>query len=292
MTTVQLSTGDEVEGAKAAAAEANPNKQTQNQAQRPAELEGTDFKDAAALRAAYDELRKKMSQGGAPKDEKQTPDPKAGEQKQEQQQQETEQVFTALTTMGLDPKAFSAEIAKDGKLSEASYTALAAKGFPKAVVDQYIRGAQAAQAQNDITTAQNAKVELEFKTIMSEIGGGDAKAGEQAFETATAWASQALTDAEMEAYNGMVQSQNPEVRKQGANWLIQKYTAANPSKPKLIGGKTVGVASGDVYASDAEVTAAVRNPLYKKSAAFRAEHAAKLARSKNILTGAQYRYAR
>jgi hypothetical protein len=292
MTTVQLSTDEQVADAKAAASEANPNQKPAAQSgERPAWLPEK-FKSPEEMAKAYGELEKKQSQGKKPDEQTQ--------QQDQQQQQGDPVVFSALKNVGLDPNKFSGELLAQGKLSEASYAELAGKGFPKAVVDQYIRGAQAEAAQSQQqqqqkpaqSEADKAKDDLEFSTIMTQIGNGDTAAGTKAFQTATAWAAEALTDAEMEAYNGMVSSKNPEVRKQGANWLIEKYSAANPNKPKLLNVNSSGVASGEVYTSDAEVTAAVRNPLYKKSPAFRAEHAAKLQRSKNILTGAQYRLPR
>ena len=62
-----------------------------------------------------------------------------------------------------------------------------------------------------------------------------------------------------------------------ARGFYAQFFPEYPQEPTLIGGEP-SRSGGSVYQSNAEMVAAVRNPLYKTSAAYRAEHNRKLAR--------------
>ncbi|CLP71539.1 Uncharacterised protein [Mycobacterium tuberculosis] len=59
--------------------------------------------------------------------------------------------------------------------------------------------------------------------------------------------------------------------------LKARYDAANGSEPTLLGGNAK--ASEDVFRSTAELTAAMKDPRYKKDPAYREDVKQKLARS-------------
>lgn len=145
---------------------------------------------------------------------------------------------------------------------------LVAAGFPKAVVDTYIRGAQAGQAE---ATIQQQKV----AAIMDSVG------GEQAYKTMASWAKANLTTHELDAYNRIVDSGQPEAIQWAINGLKAKYTKANGTEPSLLGGAP-GQGDGTVFRSSAEVVAAMRDPRYNKDVAYTEDVIAKLSRS-NVL---------
>lgn len=169
----------------------------------------------------------------------------------------------ALADKGLDLQDFSSEFAQKGELSAESYEKLAKAGYSRQIVDQYIEGQRAVAAR--------------FETdIMSEVGGAEK------YSAITAWAKANLTPQEIAAYNTAVSSGNADQAKLAALGLGAKFERANGSDPqRLLGGQGAGPA-GDVFESMAQVTAAMKDPLYKNDPAFRAKIQAKLSRSNVI----------
>ena len=169
----------------------------------------------------------------------------------------------ALAEKGLDLQDFSAEFAQKGELSAESYEKLSKAGYSRQIVDQYIEGQRAVAAR--------------FETdIMSEVGGAEK------YSEITAWAKANLTPTEIAAYNTAVSSGNADQAKLAALGLGAKFEKANGSDPqRLLGGQSAG-SGGDVFESMAQVTAAMKDPLYKNDPAFRAKIQAKLSRSNVI----------
>lgn len=169
----------------------------------------------------------------------------------------------AVAAAGLDMAALNAEYASTGDLSEASRAALAAKGFDKATVDNYIEGqkARATQFQAD---------------VLSATPGGAEKYAEM-----VAWAKANLTEAEVVAYNKAIDTNDANVAKLAVAGLGARFTAAVGSEPTLIGGKP-DAAQGDVFGSIAEMKVAMSDKRYRDDPAYRRSVAEKLGRS-NIL---------
>lgn len=169
----------------------------------------------------------------------------------------------ALADKGLDLQDFSTEFAQKGELSAESYEKLSKAGYTRQIVDQYIEGQRAVAAR--------------FETdIMSEVGGAEK------YSEITTWAKANLTPTEIAAYNTAVSSGNADQAKLAALGLGAKFEKANGSDPqRLLGGQSSG-STGDVFESMAQVTAAMKDPLYKNDPAFRAKIQAKLSRSNVI----------
>lgn len=193
---------------------------------------------------------------------------------QEQQQQQEkpkdeglkietqEQAQQTLAEKGLDLNKYSSEYLETGKLSDESYKELTDRGIPKEMVDAYISG-QAAQA---------AALETEIK---STVGGAEK------FDEMSKWASTNLSKGELQAYNAAVDSGSPDQIKLAVSGIYAKFTAAVGSDPQLLGGSTTAP-TGDVFADVTQMKAAMADPRYKTSEAYRQEVRAKLGRS-NIL---------
>lgn len=157
---------------------------------------------------------------------------------------------------GVDFAALTAEFAADGKLSEARYAELAAKGNPRNVVDAFIAG-QAA-------TARVAEFEQQAAVSEAHSHAG----GKEAFKSMLSWAAVNLNAADQAAFDSAVMG-NPASRKQAIGSLKAQYTAARGSDPRLIAGD--GKGDGTLaFQSRAEVTAAMRDPRYKVDPAYRA----------------------
>lgn len=171
------------------------------------------------------------------------------------------EVSAALAKVGIDFEAVNAEYQEAGAVKPETRAKLEA-AFGKAMVDNYFEGLKA----------------LEASAVLSAH---DAAGGKEVFDKASAWAAAALNDADFNSYNALVA--NPTTQKQGVEWLVGKYKAANPSEGSFIAAES-SASQGDVYASSAEMTAAMRDPRYARDPAYRQQVAEKLQRSKKAGT--------
>jgi hypothetical protein len=169
----------------------------------------------------------------------------------------------AVAKAGLDMNELNTEFATAGTLSEASYAKLAAVGFDKAAVDNYVAGQQALQTA--------------FQTeVMAVTPGGADKYGEM-----VAWAKVNMTPAQIDAYNASVGSGNKDQAKLAVAGLGASFKAAVGSEPNLQGGRVNGAVS-DVFESLAQMKVAMSDPRYKTDHAYRSVVQQKLGRS-NIM---------
>lgn len=159
----------------------------------------------------------------------------------------------------LDFEALEEEFEALGHLSEESFALLQAAGIPRHIVERYIEGQQAA--------ADKLVAEAE------EIAGGP-----QRLRAAQMWAQTALPRAQLEAYERAVE-QGPEEAKFAVQALCAAHQRATGEAPRLTRGEAAAPAGG-AFASAAEVSEAIRDPRYKKDPAYRAQVAARLAKSK------------
>jgi hypothetical protein len=161
-----------------------------------------------------------------------------------------------------------AEFAKDGKLSDASYAALEKAGYRRDMVDTYIAG-------------QTSKASAMTTAAYEPTG------GEEGYNAMTAWAAEALSEAEIKAFNAQLATNDPAVIKAATTGLFTKYKAEAPNEAPRIGGGAGSGVSG-VFQSKAEMTAAMRKPspnnpkktLYETDAAYRAEVTTKISNSR------------
>lgn len=209
------------------------------------------FKDASELAKAYEELSKKL---GAPKDApveapKDTPKDPAAEAKK------------AVEDAGLDFSVLGQEIAKDGKLSEASTKALLAKGIPQDIIDAHVEGAK-------------AQAELSLSKAHAAVG------GTEAFQQMAEWAAVSASEADLKTYNDLVGTGDPGKIESAMKFLKSAYESANgtPATRKVQGEGNRGAGS-DVYESRAQLTSDMKDPRYKTDPAFRSKVEAKVMRS-------------
>jgi len=171
------------------------------------------------------------------------------------------------TTAGLeDIQPFVDEWQKTGELSEDSRKTLETR-FPKDLIDDYLaKSAQAAQYEE----AQSA---VELKGIYDSVG------GEGNYQEIVAWASENLSEAQINAYNESVNSGSLAQAELAVQGLAAQYGQAAGSKPKLLQSRPGGSPGSAPYESLAQVTADMKKPEYKTDPAFRQEVQARLSRS-------------
>lgn len=216
-----------------------------------------------ALLKSYSELEK-----GKAAEEK--PEDNPAEEKPEDKPEEggvENFIDSTLKTAGIDRDALTAELQEKGSLSEESYEALAKAGFPKAEVDQYLTGGQAAE--------QAAAAEGEaIQTAAFETAGG-----EESFKSMVEWAAAGNLSAEqVGAYNALVESGNKEQAVAGVQFLKSLYVASEGQAPSLLKG-TGAAAKQTTYNSTYEVTQAMADPRYGKDVSYTNQVAEKLQRS-------------
>lgn len=162
---------------------------------------------------------------------------------------------------GVDFAALDTEYQTDGKLSDESYAKLAEKGIPRDRVDAYIAGVQAQSA-----------------SLMKAAH--DAAGGAEQFAAVQAWAAENANPADLQAYNDLVQTGDPAKIAMAVQAITAKHAEAEGRPPsRMVDGSGNGSVPGERYESRAQMTADMRNPLYKSDPAFRAKVAAKLSRS-------------
>ena len=236
--------------------------------------------DVEGMAKAHGELEKQFTQNRqqAPKPEstpkpeekkkdelsvekKQEEKPKDGEPKKDETPKPEDIVIPGLKVE--QTTKFFNEVAEKGALSEASYEELTKAGYPKHVVDQYLRGAQAEQA------AQNASVS-EIKALAG---------GEDGYGAMALWMSANLDEAELAEYNEAVNSGKKSVVQYAVKAMNEKYMAAEGGKsPQLLGGGN-SPTPGDTFTSQKEVSIAMRDPRYKNDPAYRKSVQDKVGRS-------------
>lgn len=195
------------------------------------------FKTDEDVRKAYVELEKKL---GAKKDE--TPAAPAAPAASA-----TTDATAAATKAGLDLKALGDEYTAGGnKLSDASMAKLAAAGITAEQVGTYIAGQQA--------------VADKIRADLATVTGGSEKL------TATLeWAKANATPEQKAAFDAALDTDNAAVIKAVLTGIHTDYIKAVGQDPKLVVAEPAGGTTGvQPFASQAEVTAAMRDPRYKK----------------------------
>jgi len=146
-----------------------------------------------------------------------------------------------------------------GVLADTTYSKLEAVGIDRAMVDQYING-------------QTATATAATNRMMDVVGGA------AAYTEMGNWMRSNLSVDEVESYNDVVQGDNPAA----TEFAIRAMSARmrGDAEPGLIqGNKTGSRAAGDVFRSQNEVVAAMRDKRYREDPAYQQDVQSKLARS-------------
>lgn len=212
-----------------------------NQSERPEWLPEK-FNSPEDLAKSYAELEKKMS---APKDDAPEDPP-------------TEQVEPEQSTGEPQFDKFAEEFASSGELSNDSFDELAKMGYPREMVETYIKGMQSAQ-----TADANA--------VMDVAG------GTEGYKELTDWALNNMPETELQLYNQMVET-GTDNAKMAVEWLMSKREAAEGVEPNLVSGKSQAPAKEE-FRSTAEVVAAMKDARYGKDPAYTKDVEDKLSRS-------------
>lgn len=209
--------------------------------ERPAWLDPR-FESPEKMAEAYRALEQKLGAPAKPAGEK--PADKAPEAPAAPQ--------TGLTDAEL--AAYGREVVSSGKLSDASYAALAAKGIPRALADAHVEGIQ-------------LKRERLMQDAVKPFGGADG------YKAAAEWAVANLSPAAQAQYNADVNSGDPGRVQYAVEGLKARFDAARGAQPTLLHGRRAGTsqATGGGFQTFEQQVAAQSDPRYNVDPAYTQE---------------------
>tara|TARA_Y100000004_G_scaffold161046_1_gene188888 strand:- start:718 stop:1479 length:762 start_codon:yes stop_codon:yes gene_type:complete len=182
------------------------------------------FKSPEDLAQAYNNLESKLG-SNTDSSEKEDLPPTEPSEESESSESQTSAIEAAST-----------EFAENGELTDMTYDALAKAGLSREIVDSYIEGQQALQSSAE--------------TDLLDVVGG-----QESYSKISEWASEALTETQLDAYNKALEGTDAQA-KLALDWLKGKYDEANGVNPNLIQGNTQG-SSTKPFESRAQVLAAM-----------------------------------
>ena len=147
--------------------------------------------------------------------------------------------------------------AEKGELADKDYNALAKVGIPREMVDAYIRGQEA------LVSSQELEVQ--------EVVGGGAN-----YEAMTDWASENLSETEIEAFDEVVTAGTVDQAKMAVQGLYARFVSSGGKPPNVNQGAVTG-SSVKPFGSAAQVTEAMADPRYQNDPAYRQQVERRLA---------------
>lgn len=164
----------------------------------------------------------------------------------------------AAPAMGEVVSAASEEFYENGTLSDSAYQSLEEAGLSRDVVDTYVQGFEALQAQQE-------------ESLQAEIGGKDN------YDAMSDWASTALTDQEQTVYNNTVESGDRDAAAMAIRGLYARYVADGGDPVALVQGGTAGNALAVPFGSSYEMTQSMADPRYENDEGYRKSVEARIA---------------
>lgn len=230
------------------------------------------FKSAEEMEEAYLNLQRKLGSGTKEGTEETAEEeaPEAEETAEEDDTVDEDNPYGAVVTEAMAKAELNIDDVRkqyadnDGKLEDETFDKLENAGFPRAMVESYLRGLEAAQGDAERTA----------ETTVSEIKaavGGDGGLANVIDHVQTVYSRE-----DAEAYNEAINSGDPVLARKAVMDAHAAYTKSVGVEPNLnMGGKTPSQTQG--YASENEMIEDMAKPEYKTSQAFRDKVAAKIA---------------
>jgi len=220
------------------------------------------YKSAEELESAYLSLQKKLGQT----EEDEEVDYESTDEGYEEEEGSDEEVSEYAPAVSLINEASEEYYANDGQLSEEtieSFSQMSSQDLVNAYLEIQANNPQAQQAQPvEITDAQ-------VNTVQNAAG------GEANYNAVVTWASENLTQRQIDAYDSVVDTGNTAAIGIAFQGLQAQYNDAMGYEGRMLSGKPAR-SGGDVFRSQAELVAAMGDPRYDSDPAYRADVVAKL----------------
>lgn len=150
-----------------------------------------------------------------------------------------------------DIEKYTREMISTGAISDQSRADLVKAGVPEGMIDTHIQG---------LAAIRDRQVDK-----LHSIAGGA-----QQFQQMSAWATNNLGAAEIEAFNVAIQSGDPAQTELAMRGLAAMYSGSTAGQRGQIEGKTGGPSVAK-FESTGQIQAAMSDPRYEKDEAYRAE---------------------
>lgn len=159
----------------------------------------------------------------------------------------------------------------NGSITDEMYAELESTGLPRSLIDSYLTGRS---TENNYTN--NAADP--YDEIVGIAG------GESQYKEMLMWMDKTLPTEEKQSYDKVVDGEGSTVTQVSlaVQNMYNKYKASKGIEPQLMTGKSSNTPSTNVFRSNAEVVAAMRDPRYKVDKAFQDEVHRKLAQSNQV----------
>lgn len=210
------------------------------------------YKNAEELENAYLELQKKLGEA-------------SDEPEEEGEMQEQEEVEIDPATDMLS--AASAEFAETGEITQETFNALAEMDSA-----DLLAAYMGMQEGNPAPTQAADLTDADVNELKASVG------GEEAYDQITNWAADALSDAELDAFNATIDNGSLAQIQMIMAGLQARYQAENGYEGRQLQGKPPS-SSGDAFRSQAEVVEAISDPRYDRDPAYRNDVLMRLERS-------------
>tara|TARA_A100001388_G_C28715697_1_gene473680 strand:- start:416 stop:1222 length:807 start_codon:yes stop_codon:yes gene_type:complete len=210
------------------------------------------FKSVEDLAASYKELEGKL---GSFEKSEETEEQVTEEQVTEEEPTTYNEIYgdglaDVLQEVGIDPEDITNRFLETGNINENDYKLLGEAGFSRQIIDTYLDGVRSQGDVEEIAKSEQASIK--------QIAGG-----EQGYEQLKSWATENLSDVELDAFDNLVQTAPPAAIKLAVQGLYSQYTNAMGIEPDLVSGRQSN--SGlSPFRSAAEVTNAMNDPRYGK----------------------------
>ncbi len=218
------------------------------------------YKSAEDLEAAYLSLQKKLGQ--------EEPNYEESDEGYEEEEGSDEEVPDEAPAVSLINEASVEYYANDGQLSEETISKFSEMSSQD-LVNAYLE----IQANNPQAQPQSVEMsEAQVNSVQNAAG------GEANYNRVVEWAASNLPDAQIDAFDSVVDSGNPAAIGIAFQGLQSQYNEANGYEGRMLQGKPA-TSSGDIFRSQAELVAAMGDPRYDNDPAYRADIIQKLEQS-------------
>ena len=209
------------------------------------------YKSAEDLEQAYLSLQKKLGQ------EEET-DYEESDEGYAEEEESDEEVSDDAPAVSLINEASEEYYANDGTLSDETierFTEMSSQDLVAAYLDIQANNPQATQQSVELSEAQ-------VNSVQNSAG------GEANYNRIVEWAASNLPDAQIDAFDSVVDSGNPAAIGIAFQGLQSQYNDANGYEGRMIQGRAPS-SSGQVFRSQAELVAAMGDPRYDTDEAYR-----------------------
>ena len=220
------------------------------------------YSSAEELESAYLSLQKKLGQ------QEEETDYEESDEGYEEEEGSDEEVSENAPAVSLINEASEEYYANEGTLSEETIEKFSGMSSQE-LVNAYLE----IQANNPQAPQQSVEMsETQINSVQNAAG------GEANYNTVIQWAASNLPDAQVDAFDSVVDSGNPAAIGIAFQGLQRQYDETNGYEGRMLQGKAASSA-GETFRSQAELVSAMGDPRYDTDEAYRDDVLRKLDQS-------------